>query len=270
MKIATLHTPGGPRPAVLDGTVWRLLDAPDVRSMLGKPRSELRWADAPPIDMSDARHAAPVPNPGKVICVGLNYRSHAAEMGLPIPKYPNLWAKFAESMIGPDDGIHLPPESPCCDYEVELTIVIGRDARRVDERDAAAAIAGYCVGNDTSVRDWQVRTREALQGKAWEGMTPTGPCITSLDDLGDASNLYLRTYLNGELRQDGSTSDMVFSPAWLVSYISTFVTLKPGDLILTGTPSGVGFTRKPPLYLKPGDLVRCEIQGLGAIENRCL
>jgi acylpyruvate hydrolase len=206
---------------------------------------------------------------GKVVCVGMNFHSHAAELGLPTPKFPNLWAKFTESMIGPGDDIQLPAESELCDYEVELTIVIGRAARRVTEEEAARAIAGFCVGNDSSVRDWQLRTREAMQGKAWEGMTPTGPWITSADEVDGARSLAMRTWVNGELRQDSSTADMIFTPAWLVAYISTFVTLKPGDVILTGTPSGVGFTRKPPLYLKHGDLVRCEIEGLGAIENRC-
>ncbi|MES2536510.1 MAG: fumarylacetoacetate hydrolase family protein [Pseudomonadota bacterium] len=269
MKLATLRTPAGLRPAVMDGNVWRLIDAPDLRSVLGKSRDDLILTEAAAVPLAEARYAAPVPNPGKIICVGMNFHSHAAELGMPIPKHPNLWSKFTESMIGPDDAIQLPPESDCCDYEVELTIVIGRATRRISEADAESAIAGFCVGNDSSVRDWQQRTREVTQGKAWEGMTPTGPYVTSADEVNGARGLRMLTQVNGLTCQDSSTSDMIFSPAWLVAYISTFVTLQPGDLILTGTPSGVGFTKKPPVYLKHGDLVRCEIEGLGAIENRC-
>ncbi|MES2414948.1 MAG: fumarylacetoacetate hydrolase family protein [Pseudomonadota bacterium] len=272
MKLATLNTANGLRPALLQDGAWRLIDAPDLRSQLGKPADSLRFLDGTPVAMADARFAAPIPNPGKIFCVGMNYHSHAAELGMPIPKYPNLWAKFTESMIGPFDDIHLPlaEESTQGDYEVELTIVMGRKARRVKEEEASDFVAGYCTGNDSSVRDWQSRTREIMQGKAWEHMTPTGPWVTTPEEFPDVNNLSMRTHVNGELRQDSNTSDMIFTPAWLVAYISTFITLQPGDIILTGTPSGVGFGRKPPVYLKSGDLVRCEIEGLGAIENRCL
>ncbi len=271
MKFATLYTAEGLQPALQDGDVWKLLDAPDVKSVLGQPVSSLKFRQASAIAASAAKFAAPISNPGKVFCVGMNYHSHAAELGMPIPKYPNLWAKFTESMIGPSDDIHLPPpeESTSGDYEVELVIVIGRTCRRISEAEALGAVAGFCVGNDSSVRDWQVRTREIMQGKAWEHMTPTGPWLTTLDELAEPSALKMSVHVNGEIRQDSSTSDMIFSPAWLVAYISTFITLQPGDLILTGTPSGVGFTRKPPVFLRAGDVVRCEIEGLGIIENRC-
>ncbi len=270
MKLATLKTTSGLRPAVLDGDQWRLVDAPDVISILTTRQADLKMADAAPVPAARAELAAPIPEPGKIFCVGMNFHSHAVELGMPIPKYPNLWAKFSSSMIGPHDDIQLPFESETGDYEVELVIIIGRSVRRATEEQAAKAIAGFCVGNDSSVREWQARTREIMQGKAWEGMTPTGPCITTIDESGDARDLQMRTFVNGELRQDCSTSDMIFSPAWLVAYISTFITLSPGDIILTGTPSGVGFTKKPPMYLKAGDIVRCEIEGLGQIDNLCV
>lgn len=268
MKLATLRTEQGLRPAMRQADAWHLIDAADVISVLGISPDRIKLAAAAPIEASKAEFAPPIPKPGKILCAGMNYRSHAEELGLPVPPYPNLFAKFQESLIGPYDPMSIPLESTSCDYEVELVIVIGREVRRANEQAAKEAIGGFCVGNDGSVRDWQLRTREAMQGKAWEGMSSFGPCVTTRDEIGDGSGLGIRCHVNGELRQESNTADMVFSCPWLVSYISTFTTLKPGDIIFTGTPSGVGFTRKPPLYLRRGDVVRCEIDRLGAIENR--
>jgi acylpyruvate hydrolase len=209
-----------------------------------------------------------VPSPGKVLCVGLNYLAHIQETQRDESDYPVLFTKFASSLTGPYDPVPLPPEAEAVDYEGELVVVIGETARRVSRERALKAVAGYTVGNDVTMRDYQYKTHQWLQGKAWEASTPVGPWMVSADELGDPTGLTLRTTVNGQVVQEASTGLMIFDVATLVSVISEFTALDPGDLIFTGTPSGVGIRRDPQLLLGDGDIVAVEIERVGRIENR--
>jgi acylpyruvate hydrolase len=209
-----------------------------------------------------------VPRPGKIICVGLNYHAHIEETHREVPEYPVLFTKFASSLTGPFDPIPCPPESEAIDYEGELAVVIGRRGRRVTADHALEHVAGYTVANDVTMRDYQYRTHQWLQGKAWDASTPLGPALVTADEVPDPGALSLRTHVNGELVQDSSTELLIFSIPTLVSTISEFTTLTPGDVILTGTPAGVGFRREPPLLMGDGDVATVEIDGIGRIENR--
>jgi len=230
------------------------LREPDLDRRRAVPTGELRFRPV-------------VPNPQKVICVGLNYLEHVHEAGRERPEYPVLFTKFASSLAGAHDPLPCPPESSAIDYEGELAVVIGHRARRVAGAGALEVLAGCCVANDLTMRDFQNKTHQWLQGKAWDRTTPLGPSIVTLDELGDPAGLRLRTHVNGQLVQDASTAQMMFTVAELVSVISQFATLEPGDVILTGTPSGVGFRREPPLLLGPGDVVTVEIDGVGRVQN---
>jgi acylpyruvate hydrolase len=269
MRLATVRMAGRTRAAIVEGDRVRLLDYPDVGAFL-RSGDQASPATGGVLAFGEGEYERLVQSPSKVLCIGLNYRSHAAEMGVEPPQYPGIWAKFTRSLIGARDVIRLPRSSEQCDFEVELTIVIGREARDVSDVEARAAIAGYTVANDISVRDWQFRTREALQGKAWEAMTPIGPVLVTPDEIDHARDLRVECFVDGERMQDGRTSDLIFDPGFLVSYISTFITLEPGDLILTGTPSGVGFKRNPPQFLKDGQTVLTRIEGIGELVNRCV
>jgi acylpyruvate hydrolase len=244
-------------------------------SELGAHTPNALLAD-PPLDRGrslpceELRFRPVVPAPAKVICVGLNYVAHAAEAGRDVPDYPVLFTKFASTLTGPYDEIPCPPESSAIDYEGELTIVIGAPARRIARADALEVVAGCTVANDVSMRDYQNRTHQWLPGKAWDASTPVGPELVTLDEVGDLSALTLRTTVNGATVQEASTALMIFDVATLVSVVSEFAALAPGDVILTGTPSGVGFRREPPLLLGPGDVVTVEIEGVGRIQNRCV
>jgi acylpyruvate hydrolase len=271
VKIATVRTAEGTRAARLDDSGYVLLDVPDAGVLL----EHRDWADAAASATGEALSPAGtalapvVPRPGKILCVGLNYRTHILEMGRDLPEHPTLFAKFADALIGPGDDIRLAPESSAVDWEAELTVVIGRTVRRATEREAADAIAGFTVMNDVTMRDWQFRTREWLQGKTFEATTPLGPVLVTPDELpgGVRPALTLSCRVNGEETQRANTSDLVFDPVDLVRYASTIVTLRPGDVIATGTPGGVGHARKPPRYLADGDAVVTEIEGIGRLEN---
>lgn len=218
--------------------------------------------------MDEARFRPVIPRPGKVICVGLNYGAHIEETMRDESDYPVLFTKFATSLTGPFDAISCPPESTAIDYEGELAVIIGQAARRVPREHAAGVVAGYAVANDVTMRDYQYRTHQWLQGKAWDRSTPLGPELVTAEDVPDPGRLRLRTFVNGEQVQDASTELLIFDVATLVSVISEFATLEPGDVILTGTPGGVGFRREPQLLLGDGDLVAVEIDGVGRLENR--
>jgi acylpyruvate hydrolase len=211
-----------------------------------------------------------VPRPGKVICVGLNYRAHILEGGREPPQYPTLFAKFADSLLGARDDLVLPSVSERVDWEVELGVVIGRPVHRATPAEAAAAIAGYTVINDVSMRDWQNRTLQWLQGKAFEQCTPAGPYLVTPDEVGHAADLEVRCEVDGAVMQQARTSDLLFGPAEIAAYASQVITLKPGDLIATGTPAGVGAARTPPVFLRPGNVLRTWIEGLGECVNRCV
>ncbi|MCW1250021.1 fumarylacetoacetate hydrolase family protein [Acaricomes phytoseiuli] len=268
MKLATIRRSGSTAAAVLRGDqLVEIEDAQDVGELLGDPAWARRAAEAAgtAYTASGADLAPVVPRPSKVVCVGLNYRNHILEMGRELPEYPTLFAKYPEALIGPYDVIELPAESGQVDWEAELAIVIGRKARRVSVDEATDYIAGYAVLNDVTMRDYQYRTPQWFQGKTWENSTPFGPYLTTADEfeLGGV----LRGQVSGRTVQEVPTSDLVFDPATLVSYISTIFTLNPGDVIATGTPGGVGHARKPAEYLKDGDVLVTSVEGLGELEN---
>jgi acylpyruvate hydrolase len=270
MRLASVIHEGAPRAARIsaDGGAVALLDAPDVGALLSDPGwREQAASGGDEVDAGQVRFAA-LTRPGKVVCVGLNYRGHVEETGRPLPEYPTLFSKFADSLCGPHDDIPLPAASPMVDWEAELTIVIGRDARLVSVDDALDHVAGYTVANDVSMRDWQNRTLQWMQGKNFEASTPVGPVMVTPDECDHAADLRISCTLNEEVVQDSRTSDLIFPPAELVAYISTFTTLHPGDLVLTGTPAGVGHARKPPRFIAADDVVVVAVEGIGECRNR--
>jgi acylpyruvate hydrolase len=272
MRFATIRTPDGTTAARLDGDVLVPLAAADVGALLadgGGPAAAER-AGAAPVPASEARFATLIPHPSKVLCVGLNYRSHILETGRDLPEYPTLFAKFAQTLLGAHDDLVLPSISDRVDWEVELGVVIGRPIYRATRDEAAAAIAGYTVTNDVSMRDWQRRTLQWLQGKMFERSTPAGPYLVTGDEVGDAADLEVRCEVDGTVMQQSRTSDLLFGPAEIAAYASQAITLLPGDLLLTGTPGGVGDARKPPVYLQPGQTLRTVVEGLGECVNRCV
>jgi acylpyruvate hydrolase len=257
----------------LDGDRVVELDAPDVGALLSAGPAALepaRHASGPVHDAATVDLAPVVPRPGKVICLGLNYESHIRETGRDLPEHPTLFAKFADSLTGPRDPIVLPQVSEKVDWEAELAFVVGAEARHVDGAEAEAAIAGFTVLNDVSMRDWQYRTLQWLQGKAFERSTPLGPALVSPDEVDGARDLEIRCVVDGEVMQRSRTSDLVFSPADIVAYISRFITLRPGDVIATGTPGGVGAFRTPPVFLQPGQELRTIIEGVGELVNEVI
>jgi 2-keto-4-pentenoate hydratase/2-oxohepta-3-ene-1,7-dioic acid hydratase in catechol pathway len=223
--------------------------------------------DGEEVALDGVRLLAPVPRPGKVIGIGLNYRDHAAESGQPIPTAPILFPKYANSVIGPGAPIVIPPETREPDYEAELGVVIGRTASRVPEADALSFVAGYTCMNDVSARDLQFQSSQWMLGKAIDTFLPCGPWLVTADEIPDPQALAIRLTLNGEVMQSSSTAQMVFGVAELVAFVSRTTTLDPGDLIATGTPPGVGFARKPPVWLKDGDVVSVEVEAIGALTN---
>jgi 2,4-didehydro-3-deoxy-L-rhamnonate hydrolase len=223
--------------------------------------------DAAPVPLAEVELRAPVRRPGKIVAIGLNYRAHAAESEEPVPEEPILFAKFANSVIGPGEAILIPAATESADYEAELAVVIGRTTREVDVADALAHVAGYTCANDVSARDLQLRVSQWTRGKAVDTFLPMGPWLVTADEIPDPDHLAIRCLLNGEVMQDSNTDQMVFGVAELVSFISQTMTLEPGDVISTGTPPGVGFLRDPPRLLKEGDEVTVELEGIGALTN---
>jgi 2-keto-4-pentenoate hydratase/2-oxohepta-3-ene-1,7-dioic acid hydratase in catechol pathway len=209
-----------------------------------------------------------VPNPGKIIGVGLNYRRHAIESGMAIPETPVLFSKFNNTIAAPNEIVPLPETAEQYDYEVELAVIVGQRGRNIPKESALSYVFGYCTANDLSARDLQMRTGQWLLGKTLDKFMPIGPYLVTADEIEDPQNLGLKCWVNGELRQNSNTADMIFSVAELISYISQYFTLEPGDLISTGTPEGVvmGMTHK--LWLNPGDTVTVEVNGLGRLTNK--
>ncbi|SDD31048.1 acylpyruvate hydrolase [Geodermatophilus telluris] len=272
MRLATVRTLDGATRAVRVEDD-RLVDvgAADLGALLADPG----WAERAAAASESASHlrgaayAPVVPRPGKVVCVGLNYRTHIREMGRDLPGHPTLFAKYADALVGATDDVVRPPETDALDWEGELAVV-GAPVRRARGADAERAIAGFCVLNDVTCRDWQFRTGEWLQGKTWEATTPLGPYLVTPDELpgGVRPVLPVSTRVDGETVQEDSTGDLLFDPVALVEYVSTVVTLRPGDVISTGTPGGVGHGRTPARYLEVGQTLTTEIGGLGRCENR--
>ena len=222
------------------------------------------WVTVP---AASARLHAPIADPGKFICIGLNYRDHAEETGNPIPKEPPIFAKWSNAILDPGEAILRPRGSQQLDWEVELGVVIGRTARFVPKEQALDAVWGYTIINDASARDFQFITSQWMAGKVFETAAPVGPYIADRKETPDPHGLELRTWVNGKPMQNGNTKTFIFDVRYLVSYLSGLMTLAPGDLIATGTPPGVGLGKKPPVFLQPGDVVTMEITGLGRLEN---
>lgn len=281
MKLATIRVPStaadpATRAVKLVGDVLVDLGDADLGAFLARPdwreRAEAARTDdgASTYPAADADFAPLVPHPSKIVCVGLNYRNHILEMGRELPQYPTLFAKFADSLVGANDEIVKPEESEAFDWEAELALVIGRTVRRARGVEAETAIAGFTVLNDVSAREWQNRTGQWLQGKAWDSCTPVGPYLVTPDELpgGVSPTLNIRLEVDGEVMQDASTADLLFDPVALVEYVSTVVRLNPGDLIATGTPGGVGHVQKPPRYLTDGSSMVTSIERIGQLRNR--
>ncbi|MBO2463234.1 fumarylacetoacetate hydrolase family protein [Actinomadura violacea] len=271
MKLSTIRTAAGTRAVRLDGDRLVDLGYPDVGALLDDPdwRAKAAGASGEAHDLDGVDFAPVVPRPSKVICVGHNYSNHIKEMGRELPSYPTLFPKFADSLIGANDDIVKPAETDALDWEVELAVVIGKQVRRADDAQAEAAIAGFTVMNDVSVRDWQFRTIEWTQGKIWDSSTPVGPYLVTPDEVGGVRPaLRVRTVVDGAEMQSDDTGTLLFDPVFLVKYVSTIITLRPGDLIATGTPAGVGHARDPKVYLTGGETVVTEVDGIGACTNR--
>ncbi|MBD0710917.1 MULTISPECIES: fumarylacetoacetate hydrolase family protein [unclassified Streptomyces] len=270
MKLATLRTAHGTRAVRLDGEVHVDLGYPDLGALFAEPDWRTKATATGPATPAEGADFAPVvPHPSKIVCVGHNYTNHIKEMGRELPTHPTLFTKFADTLLGAHDDIVKPPETDALDWEVELALVVGERVRRADEREAADAIAGFTVMNDISARDWQFRTIEWTQGKIWEATTPVGPYVVTPDEVGGVRPaLRVETTVDGRVMQQDDTGTLLFDPVFLVRYISTVITLHPGDIIATGTPAGVGNARDPQVFLRPGQTVTTAIDGLGACVNK--
>ena len=218
--------------------------------------------------LGDVTLLAPVTRPGKIIAVGLNYRDHAIETKLEIPTAPIIFAKFPSSINGPDADVVIPGDDPQVDYEAELAVVIGRKAKAVSEADALSYVAGYMPLNDVSARRWQFADKQWVRGKSPDTFCPTGPWLTTVHDVADPHGLAIRMRINENTVQNSNTSNLIFRIPTLIQFITAAITLEPGDIIATGTPDGVGVFRKPPVFLKSGDVMEVDIEGLGVLRNR--
>lgn len=255
--------PSGDRVGLVEGDAVVPVDAQSIVDIIGGAKVRIV---GDPLPLGTVRLLAPL-RPGKLVGVGLNYRAHAAETGQPIPERPLLFHKFSSAVTSPSGPVRLPSYTQQLDYEGELAVVIGREARSVATADALSYVFGYAVMDDISARDLQKTEPQWLLAKSGDTFAPWGPWITAAEDVPDPQALAVRSWVNGELRQDGTTSDMVFSVAELVAYISERIALDPGDVITTGTPAGVGAGFNPPKFLQAGDRVRVEIDRLGVIEH---
>lgn len=279
MKVVTFRRPGkGPEAGVvLNGRVVSLAEAgyPDVLSLAaqgdeGRARVE-NWIYNPPaeavVELKAVQLLAPVPRPPKLICVGLNYRDHAIESGMEIPKVPTVFNKFPNTVIGPGEAIVLPKVSEKPDYEAEFAFVVGRGGRHIAAERWRDHVFGYTIVNDVSARDFQMATTQWLMGKTFDTFAPMGPWIVSADEIADPHALDIRLEIGGETLQHSNTRELIFRVPELIAYISSVVTLEPGDVVSTGTPSGVGFARKPPRWLRAGDEVAVRVEGIGELRN---
>lgn len=285
MRLVTFDHHGTPRPGAVRtaaGERLELVDLlaadatlpPSVKLLLeGGPdllaRAGEVAAQAPASSLDGVKLLAPVQDPQKIICIGLNYADHAAETGATVGDEPVVFCKFPTALRGPDDPIELPPESSEVDYEAELVVVIGHRARRVSQAAAWEHVAGYACGHDVSARDWQKHKpgKQWLLGKSFDSFAPLGPWLVTGDEVGDPGQLNIEFRLNGQVMQSSNTRQLIFPIDFLVSYLSHVCTLLPGDLIYTGTPPGVGTARTPPVYMKPGDVAEVTVEGLGTLRN---
>lgn len=275
MKLLRYGEPGAERPAVIASGSAAVLDAapvtpgyePDFFASGGveRLRAAVARGELPEIDIAGQRIGAPIGRPGKIICIGLNYRNHAAESGMEIPDEPIIFMKAPNTVVGPNDDVRIPRRSAKTDWEVELAVVIGRTASYIDTpADALAYVAGYAVSNDVSEREFQLeRGGQWDKGKSCDTFNPIGPWIVTTDEIGDPQTMNMWLDVDGQREQTGHTSDMIFAVDHIVWYVSQFMVLEPGDVINTGTPAGVGSGKQPPRFLHPGQEIRLGIDGLG-------
>ncbi|QOV34165.1 fumarylacetoacetate hydrolase family protein [Streptomyces ferrugineus] len=273
MRLSTVRLHDGYRTTTAarqDGDEFVLLPYTDVGTLLasGADWRERAARNGDRIPQDSVSLAPIVPHPNKIVCLGLNYATHIKEMGRPTPAHPTLFAKYDGSLIGARDDVHMPPVSDDLDWEAELGVVIGLAGRHLSREEALEHVAGYTVANDVTVRDWQHRTREFLAGKTFEGTTPVGPVLVTPDELpSGASGLAIECAVDGQTMQKSNTADLLFDVADVIAYVSTIITLLPGDLILTGTPGGVGAGRDPKVFLRPGQELVTTIEGIGELRN---
>jgi 2-keto-4-pentenoate hydratase/2-oxohepta-3-ene-1,7-dioic acid hydratase in catechol pathway len=280
MRLITYQSETGPRIAGAGDGGYVDLNGADpglpiaMRPLLEQGTAGLRRAQAAivngrPLDQQPDKLLAPVPDPEKVICIGLNYADHAAESGAPIPNEPVIFNKFPTAVSGHGAPIVLPKLSSQVDYEAELVMIIGKEGRHIPRENALEFIAGYSCGHDVSARDWQLAKPggQWLMGKSFDGFAPIGPELVTADEVGDPGGLDIQLRLNGQTMQESNTNQLIFPVDQLVAYISGVCTLKPGDMIFTGTPPGVGFAREPQVLLKPGDVIEIEIEKIGVLRN---
>ena len=279
MRFVTFRRAGSqPEAGVVRGDeVIRLSGAgfTDVLSVVGAGAEALAGIDAwcanPPAGarapLASVRLMAPIPRPPKLICVGLNYRDHAEETGMPIPTVPTIFCKFSTAVVGPGDNIVLPRSSTRPDYEAEFAFVVSRGGRHIAAADWRSHVFGYTIVNDVSARDYQMATTQWLMGKTFDTFAPMGPYLTTADEIADPHELAISLNLNGQVMQNSNTRNLIFRLPELIAFLSSVFTLEPGDVVSTGTPGGVGFARKPPVYLRPGDEVAIRVEGLGELRN---
>jgi 2-keto-4-pentenoate hydratase/2-oxohepta-3-ene-1,7-dioic acid hydratase in catechol pathway len=250
--------------------IGALTGAPaDLRAAIASGKlAQLSSATMPTLMLDEVKLLPIIPNPAKILCVGHNYDLHRIEMRQEHVKHPQLFTRFTNTLVGAHDAIIAPSASSMLDYEGELAVIMGKHARRIPQADAMEYIAGYSCFNDASLRDWQFHTSQFTPGKNFPGTAPFGPWLVTPDEIADVQVITVTTRLNGERVQHGSVSDMIFSIAEIISYVSTFTELWPGDVIATGTPGGVGYKRQPPLWMKPGDCVEVEISGVGLLSSK--
>lgn len=271
MKFAQVRRQGKARAVIESQGTWYELPRP-LHKYVGSSDLSAVSPDqlgARPAQIDPTEFIAPLNKVQRVLCVGLNFTDHAQEMGKDVPAHPTIFTKFGNALIGPGEQIQLPTESKAIDWEVELCLVVGRRGRRIPVEEARDHILGYTVLNDVSVRDWQGRTSEWFQGKNWDKTTPFGPVIVSPDELDIAGGLTMTCTVDGQTRQQGTTANLIFGPEEVLSYISTFMTLEPGDLIALGTPAGVGLSLHPRQWLSAGQTVVTSIEGIGSLTNVC-
>ena len=283
MRLATIQTPNGPRAAAPVGDSYIDLHATDaglpkcVKALLAASPAIRKAAAEASKSAGAVKYAAnavkllpPVPDPGKILCIGLNYRDHAIEGGKAIPAEPVVFGKFPNTLIAAGEPIKLPKVAQKVDYEAELVIVIGKTGKHIpNDKSAFDHVGGYTCGHDVSARDWQFRGEEKqwIIGKTFDTFAPTGPVLVTADELTDPHRLQIQLRLNGATLQNSNTKEFIFGVPHLLWFLSQVVTLEPGDLIFTGTPPGVGIARKPPILLKPGDIAEIEIEGIGTLRN---
>jgi 2-keto-4-pentenoate hydratase/2-oxohepta-3-ene-1,7-dioic acid hydratase in catechol pathway len=252
----------------VEGSVWSLVRSACEVALAADDKTVAQWMkQGRVVALEDARLCAPVPRPGKLICIGLNYRDHALEQGVAVPESPIVFSKFTTSIVGPEDQVVVPPACTQPDYEAELAVVIGRSAKNVARGKAYEHVFGYCAFNDVSGRDFQFADKQWQRGKSCDTFAPMGPFVATRDEIKDPHGLGIKLRLNGEIMQNSRTDQLVFGVPELIEFLSASITLEPGDIIATGTPPGVGFARKPPVYLKSGDRMEVEIDGLGVLIN---